>query len=494
MKKRILTLLVTAMLLTSLLIPAAAAADSEAPLSRADFVTTLYRMAGEPAPDGLNPFNDVPDDAAYAGAVVWAAEHNIVAGTGDASFAPEVAVNREQAAVIMLNYAKAVEAGPVGAWAVYLDYRDVADISDWAFDGVMYAKIHGLIEAQSEGLFNPTGPVTLAEAERCLARLLEVTASWPGAETNQAEGVDYADPNNWLSFGGAGDQAVDLFVVYPTVASSLSVADIPYMRLNNDAMRSLGGEWLKYLSQIVGPNVNVYAPLYRQVNATTIPLLAGGDFEPIANLTPREDVFAAFAYFLENVNRNQRPFILLGHSQGGYLVAELATTFLGSEEYRVYNQNHIATYAIGVSVTPDRIAQNPDLQFSQNPADTGVILSWNTVAPVEVESGAYKSFITWRPGALTTNPLTWKTDATPAPAVPFNITYNGPYGFPSISGAADAIVDQAHGVLLVTTLDETAYEDLFGGLLSRYHLYDVWFFADSLTQNLQDRIAAFGDH
>jgi hypothetical protein len=42
----------------------------------------------------------------------------------------------------------------------------------------------------------------------------------------------------------------------------------------------------------------------------------------------------------------------------------------------------IAAYVVDQSITPRYLAQNPHLRFGTGPADTGVILSWNTKAPV----------------------------------------------------------------------------------------------------------------
>ena len=302
--------------------------------------------------------------------------------------------------------------------------------------------------------------------------------------------TDYSDMKNWMSFGGDGGKDVDIFAVYPTLANSDDEADKPYVRLDSEIMRGAATAWIDDMDGIISAHTNVYAPLYRQINVATLPTI-GNNFDEFANGTPREDIFAAFDYYLKNVNKGERPFILIGHSQGSHMAGELATTFLGNEAYVKYNKNHIITYVIGVSVTEAMIARNPNIKFSQGPDDTGVIVSWNTNSPSEEESGAYKGFGTWKEGALVTNPLTWLTDETPAEAVPFAKEYISPFGPKSVVGYAGAVVDNDCGLLLVTTFDEAEYEVPMGGLLSRYHGYDVWFFADSITQNIKDRITAF---
>ena len=48
------------------------------PCSREEFITFLWRAAGSPEPSSILPFSDVPDEAYYKDAVSWAAENNIV--------------------------------------------------------------------------------------------------------------------------------------------------------------------------------------------------------------------------------------------------------------------------------------------------------------------------------------------------------------------------------------------------------------------------------
>lgn len=302
--------------------------------------------------------------------------------------------------------------------------------------------------------------------------------------------TNYADMNNWLSFGGDGSRDVDVFMVYPTVTRSMEDADRPYVQLDSPIMLESASGWLAGNKRLVLESANIYAPLYRQLNGVELDDLNSDTFESYTCATPRDDIFAAFDYYLANVNKGERPFILLGHSQGAQLVAELATTFLGNEKYYENNKNLVIAYAIGVSVTQSQIDKNPNLKFSQSSNDTGVLVSWNTTAPGEIESEAYKNFGTWKSGALVTNPLTWNTDETTAPAVPFTGMMPGPNGYTPIEGSADAAVDKERGVLAVTTVDESQYVSL-SIKVSKYHACDIAFFADSISQNVKDRISAF---
>lgn len=304
--------------------------------------------------------------------------------------------------------------------------------------------------------------------------------------------TDYSDMNNWVYFESAPQKEVDIFVVYPTLTQSEDEADRPYVRIDSAMMLEAASGWLAENEAIFAKEANIYAPLYRQLNGVELGGLNNETFESYTNATPRDDVFKAFDYFLTHVNKGERPFILFSHSQGTQLTIELSTTFLGNERYRQYNENLIVTYAIGCSITQSQIDKNPALGFSKSSNDTGVIVSWNTTASSEVESGAYLNFGTWKSGALMTNPITWTTEETPAPAEQngASMVTRDDGTIEMVKAYADAVVDNEHNVLVTTTVDESNFEAA-GGVTSMFHGSDIAFFYESIQRNLQERIAAY---
>ena len=71
-------------------------------MTRAQMVTILWRLMGQPEPEGAPvSFTDVADGAWYAQAVQWAAQTGIVKGTGSARFEPDGLVTWEQLAVVL---------------------------------------------------------------------------------------------------------------------------------------------------------------------------------------------------------------------------------------------------------------------------------------------------------------------------------------------------------------------------------------------------------
>jgi len=328
-----------------------------------------------------------------------------------------------------------------------------------------------------------------------LALLLLLSASGYASELKPGSGepinlsdTDYSDMNNWIRFGG-GNKDVDVFAVYPTVTNDPD-ADT-YIALDSEKMRTAAQAWLAKVQDTFIESANTYAPYYRQLNGKMLGDLDSESFTSYTNATPREDIFAAFDYYLTHVNKGERPFILLGHSQGAHLAKELATTFLGGEKYYQHNKNHIITYAIGVSVIASDIAINPNMTFSETKTCTSVIVSWNTTAPSEVTSSAYKDFGTWRDGALVTNPITWGLGgAAPAKGNPGSKIESPNGGYEIAAGYADAVADGERGVLVCYDVDESKYAQL-AKTVSKYHDYDILFYFESIRQNVKDRIAAF---
>ncbi|MBE6953995.1 MAG: S-layer homology domain-containing protein [Ruminococcaceae bacterium] len=64
--------------------------------SRGQIVTLLWRMFGCPEVSGNNPFTDVPANAYYYDAVMWAVERGITNGTSATTFSPNAVCSRGQ--------------------------------------------------------------------------------------------------------------------------------------------------------------------------------------------------------------------------------------------------------------------------------------------------------------------------------------------------------------------------------------------------------------
>lgn len=73
--------------------------------TRAQMATFLWRAAGSPAPKNSElPFADIPADAYYYDAVLWAVENGITNGVGNNSFAPDAVCTRGQMATFLYRF------------------------------------------------------------------------------------------------------------------------------------------------------------------------------------------------------------------------------------------------------------------------------------------------------------------------------------------------------------------------------------------------------
>lgn len=70
--------------------------DPDAPCTRAQVVTFLWRADGARTVQTANPFADVPAGAFYTGAVLWAVSQRITTGTDETHFSPDGVCTRAQ--------------------------------------------------------------------------------------------------------------------------------------------------------------------------------------------------------------------------------------------------------------------------------------------------------------------------------------------------------------------------------------------------------------
>ena len=143
--------------------------------TRAQLVTILYRLEGEPEVSGTSGFTDVEADTWYTDAVVWAAENGIVNGVSETEFAPGKDITREQLATILFRYAEA-KGYDVSARADLSAYPDADQIQSYAAESVAWAVAEGLIQGFEDNTLRPAGNATRAQIATILMRFCEGVA------------------------------------------------------------------------------------------------------------------------------------------------------------------------------------------------------------------------------------------------------------------------------------------------------------------------------
>lgn len=140
-------------------------------LTRAMFITMLYRLAGEPETHGEAGFDDVELDSWYTDAVAWAVENGIAFGFDPGTFGTGVDITREQMVVMMFRFMahKGFNMGPSSDLS---SYSDVSSISDWAREAFEWAVGAGQIKGTLPDVLNPAGTAIRAESAIIIWRFM----------------------------------------------------------------------------------------------------------------------------------------------------------------------------------------------------------------------------------------------------------------------------------------------------------------------------------
>lgn len=107
-------------------------------ITRAQFVTILWRNAGSPNVTVNCPYTDVANNTYYTKAVIWAYENSIAGGIGGGKFDPNGLITREQAATILYRM------NGDDAWMMFSGiydkaFSDVKDVSSWSKNAIYWS-------------------------------------------------------------------------------------------------------------------------------------------------------------------------------------------------------------------------------------------------------------------------------------------------------------------------------------------------------------------
>ena len=139
--------------------------------TRAQVVTLLYRIAGEPAVDDSKvlPFTDVNPESWYGSALRWAYQNGITTGVSADTFAPDDCVTREQLVSFLARYAK-VTGGYEKVSEDLSSFSDRDRVSSYAVESMQWAVANGLILGTETGKLEPMATATRAQLAAVVAR------------------------------------------------------------------------------------------------------------------------------------------------------------------------------------------------------------------------------------------------------------------------------------------------------------------------------------
>lgn len=144
-------------------------------MTRAMFVTVMARVAGAQTDNSATTeFTDVPSGQWYTGAVQWGVEKGLVQGHGDGTFGTNDPITRQDTAVLAERFLKwySEATGLTPETGSKVDsFTDASSISDYAKDSVEYCRQIGLLTGYEDGSFKPLKSITRAEAATILKRM-----------------------------------------------------------------------------------------------------------------------------------------------------------------------------------------------------------------------------------------------------------------------------------------------------------------------------------
>ncbi|MBC8535930.1 InlB B-repeat-containing protein [Feifania hominis] len=134
--------------------------------TRAQTVTFLWRAAGSPAPMGSEmPFDDVPKTAYYYHAVLWAVEQGITSGTTATTFSPNATVTRAQTVTFLW---RASGSEVIQAATPFMDVKH----GMYYYNAVAWAVENDITSGTSQTTFSPTQNCTRAQIVTFLWRFM----------------------------------------------------------------------------------------------------------------------------------------------------------------------------------------------------------------------------------------------------------------------------------------------------------------------------------
>ena len=138
-------------------------------VTRAMFVTVLYRMENSPENAGNEKFTDVEKGSWYDKAVAWASANGIVNGVSDTEFAPNNKITREQMAAMVYRYATFKKADMTVTKDLSA-YEDFSSVSAYAVPAMKWVCGKGIINGMTATTLVPQGTSTRAQAATVFVR------------------------------------------------------------------------------------------------------------------------------------------------------------------------------------------------------------------------------------------------------------------------------------------------------------------------------------
>lgn len=257
--------------------------------------------------------------------------------------------------------------------------------------------LFGLIILSSCAVPKPKGPFNPAKTGQ--APRYQDSYYWAALPTRK-DAADTVPPG---VSDGLLPQDVDVFYLHPTSFFKKKYgngwnADLT----NNELNAATDKSGVLYQASIFNQAAKVYAPRYRQAHYYAFFTKDKKSADQALALA-YEDVYNAFLYYWDNFNNN-RPIIIVGHSQGSELAVRLLKEVFDNPQMK---NKLVAAYIPGWPVYKD---QFKILKECKTPNETSCICSWRTY-----KNGTKPKWLDKEREVFITNPLSWTNDQLKVP-------------------------------------------------------------------------------
>lgn len=297
---------------------------------------------------------------------------------------------------------------------------------------------------------------------------------------------DYTLAETWYDNPLAQEKkSVDVFYITPTCIWDWTGQDgttYHHMDVTDSSQRAAVDASAALAANLFSPHCNFYCPYYRQITMES--WMTDPEETERRYAAAYDDIEKAFDYYMIHLNEG-RPFMLAGHSQGAKTVVELLKHKLSQEQ----QGRMVAAYVFGFPILGEELEQYPALRTARDSVDTGVIISFNSVAFPAAASPLFAG------NTVCINPLNWSTDTAYAPASRNlgSVFFNGETS-DTLRQQAGARIDLAIHSLIVDGLNpEDYYIPSISTLFPKgnYHVQEINLYFLNVQKNIGQRIKSY---
>ena len=146
-------------------------------LTRAQLVTVLYRLEGSQDVSGVTvSFQDLNAESYYMPAVIWAADTGLVLGRSAEVFDPDAPVTRQELVTILYRYC-GYKGYDQTITATLEGFEDAAQVNRYAREPMQWALTNGIVKGTTVTTLSPRDPATRAHAATIFYRLAKMISA-----------------------------------------------------------------------------------------------------------------------------------------------------------------------------------------------------------------------------------------------------------------------------------------------------------------------------